>query len=138
MLITAPGYADLRVAIALRPSELNLSIPFSSCPTISMRLGQAYALALSIRVNGSQTTVRAGANIGVDLVTDQPRIVSVNPAHVVLEGSQSSLKLATERTLARVDVPSDDCSGGLCRDGHATGDQRCAVVLRCEHQAGIG
>jgi hypothetical protein len=112
VLITAPGYRDLRIAVALRPSEINLAVPFQPQPlSLSLRVGTTATIAVSMRVAGNNYSTRAGANIAVDLTTDQAGIVSLNPAHLALTGPQSTGSvqvnaLATGSTLLRMNVPT--------------------------------
>jgi hypothetical protein len=109
-VFTAPGYQALRVAVALRPSEFNLSASYPS-PPISLRIGGIATLSVAMRTPNYIATPRAGANIAIDLSTDQPGIVSLSPAHIVFNGPQSTGNVqvqgkATGSTLVRMAVPA--------------------------------
>jgi hypothetical protein len=102
--ISAPGYQDTRFAIVLRP----LTIIFSSnYGPVSLKVGNTYSLNVSPTGYG---TIRAGANIAVDLSTDQAGVVSLSPSHIVLTSSQSNPSftikgIAAGSTVLRMSVP---------------------------------
>jgi hypothetical protein len=105
VVISAPGYRDLRVAIALRPSEISWG-QYQSLPLL-LHVGGSTTLSVSMRVGNT----RAGANVAVDLTTDQAGIVSLNPAHLVFTGPQSSgsvqvKALAAGSTFLRMTAPA--------------------------------
>ncbi len=110
-VFSASGYQDLRVAAALRPSEFNLSVSYPSTP-ISVRIGNSATVSVAMRTsNYYAATPRADANIPIDFSTDPPGIVSLNPAHLVFNGPQSTGNvqvqgLAVGSTLLRMAVPA--------------------------------
>jgi hypothetical protein len=70
-----------------------------------------------MRSGGYASTPRAGANVAVDLVADQSGIISVNPAHLVFSGPQSSGTVqvkaaAAGSTLLRMNVPAGYVASG--------------------------
>lgn len=87
VVFSAPGYQDLRVAVALRPTELYWrDLPNAGSP-ISLRVGASVLLTLGLRFAGYQATPRAGANIAVDVLTDRAGIVTLDRTRVVLSGT---------------------------------------------------
>ena len=109
VLITAPGYQDLRIPVILRPASFSLDLEFVQSP-IALRVGNIANLSVTMRTGGAAATPRAGANIPIDLVADQAGIVSITPAHLVFNGPQASgnlvLKgLAPGSTILRMTVP---------------------------------
>jgi hypothetical protein len=117
VLITAPGYRDLRIAVALRPSEINLATPPYQSTPLSMHVGNTSTLTVSMRSGSYPSTPRAGANVAVDLVADQAGIISLTPAHLVFSGPQSSgtvqvKAVAAGSTLLRMNVPAGYAATG--------------------------
>jgi hypothetical protein len=107
VLVTAPGYRDLRIAVAMRPSAIDLA----AIPQNPLRVGNTMEVTVTLRVGGYAFAPRAGANIGVDLTTDQTGVVSLSPAHVTLNGPQSSgsvqvTALKAGSTLLRMTAPA--------------------------------
>lgn len=115
VVISAPGYRDLHFAIAMRPSQINLAA--GQTPPLSLKIGGSRTLGISMRVAEYTATPRAGANIAIDLSTDQAGIVSLNPAHLVLSGPQSKgdvqvNAVAAGSTLVRMTVPTGYLTSG--------------------------
>src|SRR5581483_7734198 len=76
VVVSAPGYIDLRLAIALRPSEIALVTQSFQSPPLALRVGNSASFTIAMRVGGAVSTPRVGANVAVDLATDQAGIVS--------------------------------------------------------------
>src|SRR5439155_19455819 len=90
VVFSAPGYQDLRTAVALRPSEFFLSSSSSPPTALTLRIGSLASLTVVMRTNFAVATPRAGANIAVDLFTNPAGIVPLNPARVNFNGQPSS------------------------------------------------
>jgi hypothetical protein len=110
VLITAPGYQDRRIAVALRQTILTLRT-FSSAQSLSLRVGGGDNLTIDLRsYNGGTAPLRAGANLTVGFAPSPAGIVSFTPSQVVFAADQSSAGVgikgvAAGSTLVRLSVP---------------------------------
>jgi hypothetical protein len=94
VVFSAPGYADLRVAVAMRPTQLRLSVPDARTPgAVSLPRGSTSALSITLQVVGSfAATPRVGA-IFAEFSMTPPGIVSIDPPRVTLGEQQISVPI---------------------------------------------
>jgi hypothetical protein len=89
VVLTAPGYQDLRIAVALRPTEFDwIGLPDAGTP-LMMSVGSSATLGVGLRTTGNSATPRAGVNLPVDVLTDREGIVTLDPARVVIDGPEA-------------------------------------------------
>lgn len=100
VVFSAPGYQDLRVAVALRPTELYWKdLPNTGSP-ISLRIGATTLLTVGLRFADYRATPRAGVNLAVDVLMDRAGVVTVEPARVVLNGPDSRGEVKVQASAA--------------------------------------
>jgi hypothetical protein len=102
LVFRAPGYQDLRIAVALRPTRMTLE---GSSGVITLKNGAG--ANLSVALSGP---ARAGANITADLTATPAGIVAFEPARIKFEAGQQSVPVriratASGSTVIRLSAP---------------------------------
>jgi hypothetical protein len=113
VVFSASGYQDVRIAVALRPSQFTVTLPYSSQQEFTLQSGNSLALSVEMLLGGygNVATPRAGLTIPLDLSVDNSNVVSLTPAHLNFTNAQGSgnftvKALAPGSTLLRLSAPA--------------------------------